>query len=235
MTDKYLAIVTARSGSKRLPGKNVRELCGKPLFVWSVLAGLACPKIARTIVSTDSAEYQRIAIDAGADCPWLRNPALATDTASSADVVKEVLDRLGDEAKQYRGLVLLQPTSPLRMAEDIRGALTLFESRNAPAVVTVNEAECPPAWTGKLPPDLVMNEFVPEQFRGLRSQDLGAWYRLNGAVYVIGIEEFRREHGFMPRGTLGYEMPRERSIDVDTAFDFNLAALLMAQAGKGRT
>jgi len=234
MTEKYLAIVTARSGSKRLPGKNVRQLCGKPLFVWSVLAGLACPKIARTIVSTDSAEYQRIAIEAGADCPWLRNPALAADSTSSADVVKEVLDLLGDEARQYCGLVLLQPTSPLRTAEDIDGALALFESRNAPAVVSVSEVECPPVWMGRLPSDLVMDEFVPAQFRGLRSQELGTWSRLNGAVYVIGIETFRREHGFMPRGTLGYEMPRERSIDVDTAFDFNLAALLKAQAGKGR-
>lgn len=233
MIDKYLAIVTARSGSKRLPGKNVRDLCGKPLFVWSVLAGLACPRIGRTIVSTDSAEYQRIAIAAGADCPWLRDPTLADDCASSADVVTEVLERIGDEVKQYRGLVLLQPTSPLRTAEDISGALALFEARNAPAVVSVSEAECPPAWLGQLPSNLVMNEFVPAQLRGLRSQDLGAWYRLNGAVYVIGIAEFRREHGFMPCGTLGYEMPRERSIDVDTAFDFNLAALLMAQAEKG--
>jgi len=229
VTEKYLAIVTARSGSKRLPGKNVRDLCGKPLFVWSVLAGLACPQIARTIVSTDSAEYQRIAIEAGADCPWLRDPALAADSTSSADVVKEVLDRLGDEVKQYRGLILLQPTSPLRTVEDISGALDLFEARNAPAVVSVSETECPPAWMGQLPDDLRMDEFVPKQFRGLRSQDLGAWHRLNGAIYVIGIEEFRREHGFMPRGTLGYEIPRERSIDVDTAFDFNLAALLMAQ------
>lgn len=228
MTEEYLAIVTARSGSKRLPGKNVRDLCGKPLFVWSVLAGLACPRIARTIVSTDSAEYQRIAIEAGADCPWLRDPTLAADGTSSADVVEEVLDHLGDEINRYRGLVLLQPTSPLRTADDISGALSLFESRNAPAVVSISEAECPPAWMGQLPPDLVMNEFVPQQFRGLRSQDLGTWYRLNGAVYVIGIAEFRREHGFMPRGTLGYEMPRERSIDVDTVFDFKLAELLMS-------
>lgn len=229
MTEKYLAIVSARSGSKRLPGKNVRDLCGKPLFVWSVLAGLACPKIARTIVSTDSAVYQRIAIGAGADCPWLRDVALAADSSSSADVVKEVLDRLGEEVNQYCGLVLLQPTSPLRIADDISGALALFEARNAPAVVSVSEAECPPAWMGQLPPDLLMNEFVPAHCRGQRSQDLGTWYRLNGAVYVIGIAEFRREHGFMPLGTLGYKMPRERSVDVDTAFDLKLAALLMAQ------
>ncbi|MBY0340731.1 MAG: acylneuraminate cytidylyltransferase family protein [Rhodocyclaceae bacterium] len=227
MRDKYLAIVTARAGSKRFPGKNVRDLCGKPLFVWSVLAGLDCPQVARTIVSTDSPEYQRIAIAAGADCPWLRDPALAADETSSADVVKEVLECLGEEVKQYRALVLLQPTSPLRTAEDISRALALYESRNAPAVVSVSEAECPPAWMGQLPADLAMDEFAPAQFRNLRSQDLGDWYRLNGAVYVIGIEEFRREHGFKPQGTLAYVMPRERSIDVDTAYDFELAEFLM--------
>jgi CMP-N,N'-diacetyllegionaminic acid synthase len=231
MSNKYLAIVTARQGSKRLPGKNVRELGGKPLFVWSVLAGLNCPRITRTIVSTDSAEYQRIAISAGADCPWLRDPSLGKDETSSADVVIEVLDRLGEEVHQYRGLVLLQPTSPLRTAQDITDALALYEARNAPAVVSVSEAECPSPWIGQLPNDLVMDEFVPAQFRGLRSQDLGHWYRLNGAVYAIGIEEFRREHGFKPKGTLAYVMPRERSVDVDTAFDFDLAEFLMSRKG----
>lgn len=225
----YLAIVTARSGSKRLPGKNLRELCGKPLFVWSILAAQACPQVKRVIVSTDSPEYQRIALEAGGECSWLRDPMHATDTSSSADVVGEVLDRLGEEVLHYRGLVLLQPTSPLRVAADITGALKLFETRNAPAVVSVSEAECPPAWMGQLPSNLVMDAFVPLQFRNLRSQDMGIWYRLNGAVYVIGIDEFRREHGFKPAGTLAYVMPRERSIDVDTEFDFKLAALLMAQ------
>lgn len=232
MSDKYLAIVTARSGSKRLPGKNIRDLCGKPLFVWSVLAGLNCPQVARTIVSTDSAEYQSIAVAAGADCPWLRDPALAADETSSADVVQDVLDRLGDEVKQYRALVLLQPTSPLRTSEDVSGALTLYEKKNAPAVVSVSEAECPPAWIGQLPADLLMDEFVPVQFRGLRSQVLGTWYRLNGAIYVIDIAEFRREHGFLPRGTIGYQIPRAHAVDVDTIFDFKLAELLMSDASK---
>lgn len=231
MSNKYLAIVTARAGSKRLPNKNIRELGGKPMFVWSVLAGLNCPLITRTIVSTDSREYQRIAIAAGADCPWLRDPSLGRDETSSADVVMEVLERLGDEISQYRGLVLLQPTSPLRTAEDICNALTLYEARNAPAVVSVSEAECPPPWIGQLPPDLVMDEFVPPQFRGLRSQELGHWYRLNGAVYVIGIEEFRRELGFKPKGALAYVMPRERSVDVDTVFDFDLAEFFMSRKG----
>ena len=232
MTNNYLGIVTARSGSKRLPEKNVLNLCGKPLFVWSVLAGLNCPQITRIIVSTDSAEYQRIAITSGADCPWLRDPKLASDEASSADVVEDILDRLGEEIKQYRGIVLLQPTSPLRSAKDITNAIALFEVSNAPAVVSVSETECPPAWMGQLPNNLLMDEFVMEKFSGLRSQELGRWYRLNGAIYVIGIEEFRSEHGFKPKGTLAYVMPRERSVDVDTAFDFKLVEFLMSTKGK---
>lgn len=228
-SDRYLAIVTARAGSKRLPGKNIRPLCGRPLFAWSVLAGLACPAIARVVVSTDSAEYQRIAIESGAECPWLRPASLAADTTSSADVVKDVLDRLGDEVRQYRGLVLLQPTSPLRTADDIGGALALFETRAAPAVVSVSEAGCPPAWMGRLAESLVMDEFVPPQLRNLRDQKPEAWLRINGAIYVIGVSTFQREHGFMPLGTLGYLMPRERSVDVDTGFDFTMAELLMAR------
>ena len=180
-------------------------------------------------LSADSVDYQRIAIGAGADCPWLRDPVLAADETSSADVVSDVLDRLGDEVKEYRALVLLQPTSPLRTAEDISGALALYEARNAPAVVSISEVECPPAWMGQLPADLVMDEFLSAQCCSRRSQDLGDWYRLNGAVYVIGIEQFQRELGFFPSGTLGYRMPRERSIDVDTAFDFTIASLLMKQ------
>ena len=226
MRDSYLAIVTARAGSKRLPGKNIRKFASRPLFVWSVLAALNCPQISRTIVSTDSDIYQRIAISAGADCPWLRDLSLASDDASSADVVKDVLDKLGAETKRYRGLVLLQPTSPLRTAEDITNALALYEARNAPAVVSVSEAECPPAWMLKLSADHVFNEFASEGFCGQCSQSLGNWYRLNGAIYVIGINDFYLEHDFKPHGTLAYVMPRARSIDVDTIFDFKLAELL---------
>jgi CMP-N-acetylneuraminic acid synthetase len=84
---------------------------------------------------------------------------------------------------------------------------------------------------GQLPTDLVMDEFVPVQFRGLRSQDLGNWYRLNGAIYVIGVKEFCLERDFKPQGTLAYVMPRERSVDVDTAFDVELAEFLMSRKG----
>jgi CMP-N-acetylneuraminic acid synthetase len=229
MSEGYLAIVTARAGSKRLPDKNILDIGGKPLFVWSILAGLGCPVIKRTIVSTDSPRYQKIALEAGADCPWLRSVALSQDQSTSADVVREVLDLLGPATDGYRGLVLLQPTSPLRLPADITAAIALFESRRASAVVSVCEAECPPVWMGQLPDDFSMDEFIQPQFKGKRSQDLGHWYRINGALYVIGIDTFRRENGFMPEGTLAHVMPRERSVDVDTAFDLAVARALMAQ------
>lgn len=225
----YLAIIPARAGSKRLPDKNMRDLHGKPLFIWSVLAALACEQISRTIVSTDSAKYQLAAIEYGADCPWLRDSALATDETSSVDVVKDVLDKLGDEAHHYRGLILLAPTSPLRTTADISSAIAQMEERQAPAIVSVSETECPPFWMGQLRTDLIMDDFIPQKIYGLRSQDLGIWYRLNGAIYVIEIPEFLNEHGFIPPGTVAYIMPRERSIDIDTAFDFTVASLLMSQ------
>lgn len=230
--DRYLAIVTARSGSKRLPGKNIRNLCGKPLFVWSVMAALECQKISRTIVSTDCHEYRNIAIEAGADCPWLRDKELSGDSASSVEVVLDVLKHLRGDINQYRGLILLQPTSPLRNSLDINGAIQLFEYHNAPAVVSVSETECPPYWMGQLKNSLLMDEFTPTSIRNLSTQNLNVWHRINGAIYIIDINKFIHEKDFIPKGTLAYQMPRERSVDVDTQFDFDMAELLLLQGGK---
>lgn len=225
----YLAIVPARASSKRLPGKNVLELCGVPLFLWSVKAGLTCPEITDVVVTTDSPQYQKLAIDAGALCPWLRSPELSSDHASSADVVLDVIRRFPDFSSKYLGIVLLQPTSPLRSAADISSAVRLHRTSQAPAVVSVCEAECPPAWVGQLGENGGMDDFVRPDYKGKRSQDLGAWYRLNGALYVMTIDAFVREHGFIPQGTLAYVMPRERSIDIDTAYDFELAQCVLAR------
>lgn len=227
MSEKYLAIVTARAGSKRLPGKNVRELRGKPLFVWSVLAGTECPDVGATVVTTDSSQYQDLARAAGAECPRLRPAELSSDTASSFDVVKDVLDHYGSGLAAYKNFVLLQPTSPLRTAEDVAAAIALHRSRGASAVVSVCEAECPPAWIGQIGDDLKLDDFIRPEYKGMRSQDLGAWYRFNGAIYIVNIEVFLAERSFTPRGTVAYVMPRERSVDVDTAFDFKVAEALM--------
>ena len=229
----YLAIVTARSGSKRLPKKNILDLCGKPLMAWSILAAISTPKISRTIVCTDSIEYQQLAKAYGADCPWLRDPRLAMDSSSSIDVVESLLNRLAEDGSHFDALILLQPTSPLRTAADITGAINLFESCKAPAVVSICRSECSPALLGRLPRDLVMNDFLSANMNCARCEDTAPWYRINGAVYIISVDVFLSERTFVPLGTLGYEMPRSRSIDVDTSYDFQLASLLMNHLSTG--
>jgi CMP-N,N'-diacetyllegionaminic acid synthase len=224
---RYLAVVTARSGSKRLPEKNVRDFCGRPLFVWSVRAGLECPAVQRTVVSTDSPEYRRIALDAGAECPRLRAPELAADTASSVDTVLEAVDWFDGAYGDDDAVVLLQPTSPLRDAADVEAAIEMFERTGAPALVSVSPAECPPEWMGQLTDDLRADDFIARQRKGSRSQDLGQWYRLNGAIYVIRIGVLRAERGFLPAGTVAFPMPRMRAVDIDDATDFEFARLLM--------
>lgn len=225
----YLGIVTARSGSQRMLNKNIRELFGKPLFVWSVLAGMNCPEIEKIIVSTDSKEYQDIAISAGAHCPWLRDASLASNEASSIDTVKDLLERYPEAIDKYKGLVLLQPTSPLRTAEDISTAIKIYESTSAPAVVSVCETECPPAWIGKLEENNIMDNFASSDSKGLRSQDFEQWHRLNGAIYLIGISQFLETLDFIPKGTRAYIMPRERSIDIDNEIDFIFAHAILSQ------
>lgn len=232
-TRPFLAIITARGGSKRLPGKNLLPLRGKPLIAWSILAAQEAPSVGAIHVTTDSPAIRSLSLELGASCPALRSPELATDTATSAAVVHDVLDRLEQELGAYAGLVLLQPTSPLRQAQDIEAAIALYRQGGAQAVVSVCEAECPAPWVGQLSDDGMLDDFVRPEFKGKRSQDLGRWYRFNGAVYVIGFGAFRAENGFMPKGTRAYVMPRHRSVDIDTVMDFRIAEALADWPSEG--
>lgn len=228
MNKKYLSIITARSGSKRLPNKNIKVLNGKPLMFWSIIASLECKKITRTFLSTDSPIYQKIGVEIGADCPWLRENYLSQDNTTSEDVVINILEKIGKEnLEKYNGLILLQPTSPLRKTLDIDNAINLYEESEAPAVVSINESPCPPQWIGELDNDLLMNKFFNKKIHS-NSNYLGkSWYRLNGAIYIIDINIFFKEKNFRPYGTKGYIMPKERSIDIDNEFDFKIAQFLM--------
>lgn len=223
-----LAIVPARAGSKRLPDKNIAEVGGVPLLVRAIRSAQGCPGIVRTVVSTDSERYQHLAIEAGASCPTLRSATLAADTTTSADVVLDVLNREDPQGTLYKAFVLLQPTSPLRSSVDVSSALELFMTSGGNAVVSVSEAECPPAWIGQLSADGMMDDFVRPASRGLRSQDLGAFYRLNGAIYILDCARFRANPDFMPPRTRAYVMPRERAVDIDNATDLALARAMYA-------
>ncbi len=226
MHSTYVGLVPARGGSRRLPGKNLRELRGRPLIEWTIRAALGS-RLERVIVSTDAEPVGVVARSAGAEVPFVRPAALASDVATTTDVVLHALKFLRAGSDSSTHVVVLQPTSPLRTSEDIDGALTLRERHEADAVISVCRAECPAAWINTLPPDGRMTDFFRDGIRRARSQDLEIGHRLNGAIYVYDIERVLRQRSLeMDDSSYAYMMPRERSIDIDDETDFLFAEAL---------
>ncbi|WP_318439212.1 acylneuraminate cytidylyltransferase family protein [Photobacterium leiognathi] len=222
-----LAIIPARAGSKRLPNKNILDLGGKPLIQWTIEAAIECSQIETVMVSTDSKKIADISEKAGASVPYLRSPELSSDTASSADVVIDVIEYYKSMGKRFDAIMLLQPTSPLRSASDIRNAVTLFNEKKANAVVSVAECDHSPLWCNTLSDDLCMDNFIPDEVKKLRSQDLPVYYRLNGAIYLVKNNVFVNSQTFFPESTYAMKMDTKNSIDIDNIIDFKLAEILI--------
>lgn len=212
---RILALIPARGGSKRLPGKNVRSFRGRPLIGWSVAAALASQFVDRVVVSTEDEAIAEAARAAGAEVPFRRPAALAGDGAGSVDVALHALDALGDAAQV---LLLLQPTSPLRQAGDIDAALRLLMDSGAPAVIGVTAPFKPIGFHVRVGPGGRVAPLDVEEAAQIRL--------INGAIYAIRADVLRRGRDFDPPGTLAYEMPFDRSIDIDTAMDWQLAEAL---------
>lgn len=226
----HLAVIPARSGSKGLPGKNIRMLCGKPLLAYSVEAALQSKMFGAVHVSTDSTEYAGIARAFGADVPFLRSAANSSDTASSWDVVREVLERYSETGKVFDTVMLLQPTSPLRTAADITAAFALMKEKQADTVVSVCRAEVSPKCCHVLPKDGSMADFARETDR--RRQDMGIYYRLNGAIFLAKATLLQRGGNLYGSSCFAYVMEKERSVDIDDELDFLLAeAVLKREKG----
>jgi len=211
-----LALITARGGSKGLPGKNIRIVGGKPLIAWSIEAARASRFVDRVVLSSDDADIIEVARRYGCDVPFVRAVELASDTATSIDTVLDAIQRL-----QHEGIVvLLQPTSPLRTAEDIDAALELMVARSAPACVSVREAADHPYWIFAIDGGSRLRPFAPPGVEPpTRRQDLPRAWCLNGAVYAADARWLAHERTFLSEQTVGYTMPLERSADVDTLED----------------
>ena len=218
----FLAIIPARGGSKRLPRKNVLDLHGKPLMGWSIEAGLKSKYIDKVIVTSDDAEILDIAEDAMAEA--IRRPAeLASDISTTFDAIKHTINSI----EKYNYVVLLQPTSPLRTAKHIDEAIELLVNKNADSVVSVCKTDHSPLWSNILPSDGSMSNFVKDDIRNTRSQDLGVFYRLNGAIYICNTNKLLDEKSFFLKdNAFAYKMDRDVSIDIDRAIDLKIAETL---------
>ena len=221
---KPLYIIPARGGSKSIPGKNIKDFCGKPLIVWSIEAALQLAPQERIIVTTDSDAIAATARAAGIDRPHMRPAELATDTAGSREVMLDAMAEAERRGVDYDCVVLLQPTSPLRTPDDIRATLEAW-SPETDMAVTVRPAPCNPYYD--------CFETTPDGFLRVskgdgcltRRQDAPAAWQLNGAVYVITPARLREtEIGRMMR-RVPVVMPPERSLDLDTPLDWQIAEL----------
>lgn len=221
----FLAIIPARGGSKRLPRKNILNLCGKPLIAWSVEAGLKSKYIDKVVVSSDDDAILSISNKFGAKT--IKRPdKLATDTATTFDAIKHTIENL----EKYNYIVLLQPTSPLRDSQHIDEAIELLEEKKADAIISVCEMDHSPLWSNTLPEDGSMNNFLRDDVLNKRSQELEKYYRINGAIYICKTDKLLENKGFfLKENIFAYIMNKESSIDIDEEIDFKMAEALLKE------
>jgi len=226
--NQTVGLITARGGSKSIPGKNIRLLAGKPLIAWTIEAAQKSRNLCRVIVSTDDGEIAEVAKKYGAEVPFTRPSELAHDDSDHVSVVEHALKWLEETEKfdpDY--ILLLQPTSPLRSTGDIDAAIEMAESNNADAVVGVTEMKPHPYLSQQMGDDGSISPLLPTAIPYLRRQALPTVFAINGAVYLNRPASLLKHRSFSPDGTLGYVMPPERSMDIDTPWDLEVAELIL--------
>lgn len=222
---KVLAVIPARGGSKGLPRKNIIELGGKPLIAWTVEAAKSSSYIDRVVLSSEDREIIETASALGCEIPFVRDAALATDEATGTAVLLDAIERLPG----FDYVVLLQPTSPLRTAADIDDCIRRCATTGAPVCVTITPLSKPAEWLLSLNDDGTISSLIDRELPD-RRQDATPVFAPNGAVFVARTAALQASGTLYGRDTVGHVMPAERSVDIDTPFDLEIARALIAQS-----
>ena len=218
---KILAVIPARKGSKGIKNKNIKKFNGKPLIAWSIELAQKSSLIDKVILSTDDKKIAQIGKKYGADVPFLRPKELARDNSPSVDSVLHLLKNI--ESFDY--ILLLQPTSPLRKLSDINGIINFSLKYKYKSTLSISEITDYP----QLMMRLGNKNMITKRFNLVKStarQNYEKLYRINGALYFIEINYFKKIKSFISKETKGYKMPKIRSIDIDDYFDWKSAELL---------
>ena len=224
-----LAIIPARGGSKGIPRKNLRLIGDKPLICWTIECAKAASSVERVIVTTDDEEIAQTALKSGAEVPFMRPASLAQDDTSGVDPIWHALDWLEkNEGYRPQHAVMLQPTSPLRTAQDIEMAYRIALAKDPGAVIGVSESTQHPHWTKRIDDEGCLIDFVDQYKAVSRRQDLPAAYIVNGAIYMFSRMEFLREKSWFRPKAYPYVMPHERSLDIDSLWDFYVTDLIVS-------
>lgn len=223
----FLAIIPARGGSKRLPGKNIVDFLGKPMIAWTIESALNSMYIDRVIVSTDSNDISSISKKYGANVPFIRPSNLSSDDSTSVDVVLHAINALKEQGDCYDFVILLQPTSPCRNSLHIDGAIQVAILNDANSVISVTKAKHSPLWMNTIPENGSMSKFMHKSIVNKRSQDLPIYYQLNGAIFLCNMKNLMKEKTFFTaEKSFSFRMDFKSSIDIDDECDLLYASII---------
>ena len=232
---RTLAVIPARGGSKRLPGKNIKRLDDKPLIAWTIEFAQSVPWIDEIQVSTDNAEIAAVCAAYGVEVPRLRPAELATDEASSVDVVLDVLNWRRSNGVEFDAVALLQPTTPVRFLQRWNLAQSLLGGGDCDGVIGVSAAASHPCVTFRDVGNGFLTPWVANPGKLTRSQDYPPAYEVNGALYLIKVDALAEQRTFLPTKCRSVQCTeRVESIDIDTPLDWRVAEMIMADWTAGK-
>lgn len=228
---RVLGVIPARGGSKGVVGKNLRDLAGKPLLAWTIEAAQRARLLDRVILSSEDDAIIDVARRFDCEVPFKRPPHLAEDDTPGVEPVIHAVDSVPG----FDYVVLLQPTSPLRLSSDIDAAIEACVRREVSSCVSVVALNKPLAWMRRMRPDGRLEPVLDPGTPVLRRQEAEPIYAFNGAIYVNEIETLRRTRRLVTEDTIAYVMPFERSVDIDTEADLQLCEFLLTSKRPGAT
>lgn len=234
MSERVLAVITARGGSKALPRKNVLPLGEKPLIAWTIEAALAATRLHRIILSTDDDEIADVGERYGVEVPFRRPAELATDTSHHPDVMIHAVNYVAEQLDDPCAAVMcLQPTVPFRQARHIDEAVKSFFASDADSLISLKQQDYPPWWMFKLEDDRIMPAFEYQpgvNVFNLERQQFPKVYRPNGAIYLTWSESLIKHRRLVnPSDCAYYIMDAADSVDIDTASDLAMAEAILAR------
>lgn len=228
-SNRVMALIPARGGSKGIPGKNIKEFNGRPLIAYTIVAARNSEYVDSTIVTTDSSEIAQIAMRYGAEVPFLRPPELAQDTSKTIDAVVHARDAMEALGRSHDVIILLQPTSPLRRAEEIDSAVETFFSHGELGLASVSEVAENPVLTRRIDLSGVMHPILPISST-VRRQDMPQFWHVDGAIYINRTEDLTSETS-LNDNPIAFVMPKLRASDIDSIEDFLRAEEILSELG----
>lgn len=225
---RVLAVIPARGGSKGIPGKNIKRVCGHPLIAYTIDAARKSKYVDDIVVSTDSEEIASVSNCYGARTPFLRPAELSGDTARSIDALLHCVEWLESHGSQYEIVVFLQPTSPLRCASEVDESLEVFLSHGQLGVASISKVSESPLLMRRFSQSGVLHPLIPVDST-VRRQEMPDYYRVNGAIYINRVDELSSETS-LNDNPIGYRMQESHAVDIDCVDDLRVAENLLMES-----